>query len=156
MTLPYPDDFDDDDRMLHESLAPLRDLKPTGDWESNVPHLPARLTATNPRESSGSNADGSIRWLLAIAASLLVGMVAGWTLRGSQPSIAVESGPITHPEVDDLVASTAAAPPTRSSANVETDLVQKDRPTYYTEELYLCGVGLVQSSSTYQFTEETP
>ena len=155
MNLPYPDDFDEDDRMLHESLAPLRDLKPTGDWQSNIAHLPDSVTTTTSLESSRPTAGGSMRWILAIAASLLVGIATGWTLRGSQTDVVGQSGAITHPVVDDRVAISAVQLPARSTVSVETDQFQKDRPTYYAEELYLCGVGVVQSTSRYQFAKET-
>ena len=155
MTQPYPDDFDDDDRMLHKSLAPLRDLKPTGDWQSSITHLPDSFTTAAPLKPLDPTASGSMRWILAIAASLLVGIATGWTLRGSRTDVADQSGAITRPVVDDLVAISAVQLPAQSTANVETDQLQKDRPTYYAEELYLCGVGVVQSTSRYQFAKET-
>ena len=145
MTDHYPDEFDDDDRMLRDSLAPLRDLKPVHDLK--VSPTPAETMT----DGEGLHASDSarLRRLLSIAASLLIGTAIGWTMRGPH----VETTAPLPSKGAKVIAATVRLP-ARSTASVEYDPSSEDRPAYFTDELYLCGVGVVQSTSHYQFAKE--
>lgn len=156
MTHHYPDGFDDDDRMLHDSLAPLRDIKPTAasKAEINPGTTPAETRAggegLHASDSGRPSDSGRLRWLLSIAASLLVGTAIGWTMRGSHGET---NAPLSRADTS-IIAATVRIP-VRSTATIESTQPTDATPSYYTEELYLCGIGVVQSNSSYYFAKET-
>ena len=156
MNLPYPDDFDDDDRMLHASLEPLRNLTTPAELETKCVQLVSEMAKASDgvqQQSSPSRNHLSVLFL-AVAASLLVGTAIGWTLRGSHK----EAAPVAKAErepINEGIFESAILVPTQSTSQVEITPDSTFQPTYFAEEFYLCGVGVIQSSSRYEFLKES-
>jgi len=97
-----------------------------------------------------------IRFAVSMAASLLIGLGAGWLLRGE---VAID---ITKISGVSLPTSSEPKPETRSpilqmpfaTSRIEFQEGGVEK-SFFTEEVYLCGVGRIQSKSAYKITGES-
>jgi anti-sigma factor RsiW len=153
MTNQNLDEFDDDDAMLHDALEPLREVTPSDHLYDKCIRAVSDKRAMKPRSNSPSRSFN--RFALAVTASLLLGTAIGWTLRGSANDLA-DANPTDHQRESAEAILLDVAPPSIAvtASSVATKSKPKEEPSFYAEQLYLCGVGTIHSNSGYQFLED--
>lgn len=138
------------DESIREILAPLQELQPSLEKKAEIRQLvAARLTESQARQTSLSTLRNlTARTLVALACTLLTGVGIGWMLRG------IDRGP--NPAViaqDDVPASEKREADSNGSVNRLLIAADDTQPSYYVTETYLCGVGILSSSSGHLFQE---
>ncbi|QDU13280.1 hypothetical protein CA11_10620 [Gimesia maris] len=139
------------DESIREILAPLQELQPSSENKAEIRQLvAARLTESKHRQTSLSTLRNlTAHTLVALACTLLTGVGIGWMLRG------IDRGPDpgATAQVDDPVSEKQE---TDSNGNENRMLVVADdsQPSFYVTETYLCGVGILSSSSGHLFQEK--
>lgn len=135
------------DESIREILAPLQELQPSLEKKAEIRQLvAARLTESQASLSTLRNL--TARTLVALACTLLTGVGIGWMLRG------IDRGP--DPAViaqDDVPASEKREADSNRSENRLLIAADDTQPSYYVTETYLCGVGILSSSSGHLFQE---
>ena len=86
---------------------------------------------------------------IAVAASLLVGMSIGWILRGEAPTSLREDVVRAN-----SIFATPVPPPNANATSIVQYQEESEEETFFTEEIYLCGVGRIQSKSARQIFRE--
>ncbi len=148
-----------DDEVIRDLLEPIRDLDVPPGLEATC--LAAALDGSLMAEKlqthrSGGGATAWVRYSIAIAASLLIGLGLGWFARGQGATEATKiSG---EPLLTKSVPESETRPPD-FQIPFATSLVEYQEGdierSFFTEEIYLCGVGRIQSKSEYRIVGES-
>lgn len=153
---------DDDDADFHSELRFLREIEPPPHLRSQC--MAAATQAITEVPQSMVNARETRRRLTAqfacaVAASLMIGIGIGWSLRGS-PSRSHET-PQVHEHPDNALASQpmnraarnvhAASIAETSNAATSTVLAEESftKGSMRQHETYLCGVGRIRSNTMF-------
>ncbi|QDT06994.1 hypothetical protein K227x_54180 [Rubripirellula lacrimiformis] len=142
-----------DDQYLRDALRTVREMEIPSKLKANV--LAAALDGLASSElirpiDSADTRSQRFRLPAAIAASLLVGIGLGWTLRGGTSQSVGE----VQVRSKSLPSMPASVWPANATSNVDYQ-DNRSGKFAFTEETYLCGIGRIQSSSKYQTWEET-
>lgn len=139
---------DDDDQALSKEFRVLREMEPPPGLREKclaaaneaAPVMPHRSVSLIAKAWPNAGILAS-----AVAASLLVGIGIGWSLRGATNENL--SSDQSEAEPDNLVF--VSAWDTNATSQVEFDERSSEK-LFFVEETYLCGVGRIQSSTKYQ------
>ncbi|TWT66696.1 hypothetical protein [Allorhodopirellula solitaria] len=143
---------DDDDQALSEEFRGLREMEPPPGLREKCLAAANEAAPATPHRSVNLIATAWPRagiLVSAIAASLLVGIGIGWSLRGetnasgTNEQVAQDSDSAPLGEVASAMAT--------SAVNYDETL---DKTTFRQEETYLCGVGRIKSKSIIQLSGE--
>ncbi len=149
----HDDNFDE--FSLRELLSPIRNIEAPDHLQAMCDEAireSLSSTAVSKPDSSISRFSLPSSMLAVIAASVLLGVALGWTLRGSRTLDVVvveQRDPLPRPS------STNLPTPGYHVMNKATSSVdyQEDmgEASFFTHEIYVCGVGRFQSSTEFQF-----
>ncbi|MCO8123292.1 hypothetical protein NHH03_16200 [Stieleria sp. TO1_6] len=141
---------DDDDQALSEEFRVLREMEPPPGLREKCLAAANDAAPVTPHRSVNLSA---MAWpgilASAVAASLLVGIGIGWSLRGetktsgTNEQVAQDSDSVPMGEIANAMATSAV-----------NDLETLDKTTFRQEETYLCGVGRIKSKSMIQLSGE--
>lgn len=148
----YSETSDDDDQTFNNELHFFRQLEPPANLREKC-MIAASAAVSLSHHRSASNR--SIAWrraamlASATAASLLIGIGIGWSLRGEAESSSINQQIANTPQT----ASVGEMANARATSTVQYD-ERIGEATYRQEETYLCGVGRIRSKSMIQLIGE--
>ena len=138
----------DDDRYLRDAFLDARDMDiPSGLKARCIAAAQDGLASVPSSESLKLTQETSqtLRLLIAVAASLLIGVSLGWVLRGQTTKIADSIQTPAKPQVKLFVPAANA----NATSVVEYEKGGSGR-SFFVKETYLCGVGRIESRSNYR------
>ncbi len=151
--------WNSDDEVIRKLLRPVGDMNlPLGlEAKCLAAGREGSLTVGKTQKNQSDDlVPTRVRFPVSMAASLLIGLGAGWLLRGQ---VAID---ITKTSDVSLPTSLEPKPETRfpflqmpfatSRVEFQEGGVEK---SFFTEEVYMCGIGRIQSKSEYRITGES-
>ena len=147
-----------DDGEFRELFDPIRGMTAPVGLDRKCLEV-AREATARAAATDRSSEEMSARfpyWLVAIAASLLIGLSIGWTLRGQAEKGTVSSttGMLPVQVSSRFPNHRPVGEPFDATSTVDYHQDGVNKPHFITREIYLCGVGRVQSKSEFQFLGE--
>jgi len=148
-----------DDEIIRKLLRPAGDmnLPPGLEAKCLAAAREGSLTVGKTQQNLSDDLVATrVRFAVSMAASLLIGLGVGWLLRGQVAiditEISEESLPTKSEPTPERRAPILQMPFATSQVKFQEGGVEK---SFFTEEVYLCGVGRILSKSEYRITGES-